>query len=168
MPKDMNEIKVYESYWKFDLALALSVTFIAWGVYLLLNKEDAYKAGPMIIIIMFSIFAIRSIIRWICKRPKLTITNETVTVNADEPWEIHFKDIDSFHLFKYNGHDVIGVRYKQGTEYWAQEEEIVNSRKNRIKYPENLHPGKPYEIYVTNLSMKGQQLCDLLNERVGE
>ena len=42
MPKDMNEIKVYESYWKFDLGLALSVTFIAWGVYLLLNKEDAY------------------------------------------------------------------------------------------------------------------------------
>lgn len=80
------------------------------------NKEGAYKAGPMILILMFSIFAVCSIIRMIWKRPKLIITDEAVTVNAHDPWVVRFEDVQSFHAFKYNGQDVIGVRYKQGTE----------------------------------------------------
>ena len=66
----------------------------------------------------------------------------------------------------HNGQDVIGVRYKQGAENWAPEEEIKESRDSRIRYPENLHPGKPYEIYVTDFSMKSPRLCDLLNGRI--
>ena len=46
------------------------------------------------------------------------------------------------------------------------EDEILDSRKSRVRYPENLHPGKPYEIYANGLEMKGQQLCDLLNQRL--
>lgn len=160
------KIKVYRSFWKFDLGLALCLTFIIWGVYMFQNKEGAYKAGPMILILMFSIFAVCSIIRMIWKRPKLIITDEAVTVNAHDPWVVRFEDVQSFHAFKYNGQDVIGVRYKQGSENWAPEEEIMNSRKSRVRYPENLHPGKPYEIYVTDLSMTCLQLCDLLNERI--
>ncbi len=166
MKHEIEKIKIYKSFWKFDLALALSLTFIAWGVYMFQNRDDAYKAGPMIVILMFCIFAISYIIRWICKRPKLVITDETVTVNTDEPWDVHFEDVDAFHLFKYKGYDVIGVRYKQGSEYWTSEEEILNGREDRRRYPENLHPGKPYEIYIADLSMKGPQLCDLLNERI--
>ena len=163
----MEEIKVYRSFWKFDLGLALCLTFIAWGVYMFQSKDDEYKAGPIILIIMFSIFAICSIIRYLRRRPKLIISDKSVTVNTEEPWVVRFEDVESFYTFQYNGHDVIGVRYKQATEYWALDEDIMNSRKARIRYPENLHPGKPYEIYVADLSMKCQPLCDLLNERLG-
>lgn len=77
-----------------------------------------------------------------------------------------FNDVESFYPTRYNGQDIIGVRYKQGTENWKPEEEILDSRKSRIRYPENLHPGKPYEIYVHDLEIKGQQLCDLLNQMI--
>ena len=162
----MEDIKVYKSFWKYDLGLALSLTFIVWGVYMFQNKDDAYKAGPMILIVMFGIFAFCTIIRYIWRRPKLEITDEAVRVNSDEAWEVRFEDVESFDTFKYNGHDVIEVRYKQGSENWAPEEEIIDSRKSRVRYPENLHPGKPYEIYVTGLSMKCEQLCDILNGRI--
>ena len=166
MQHETEEIKVYHSFWKFDLGLSLSLTFIVWGVYMFQNKGDVYEAGPMILIIMFSIFAIISFIRMIWKRPKLIITEEMVTVNTNEPWTVRFEDVESFYSFKYNGQDVIGVRYKQGAENWAPEEEIKESRDSRVRYPENLHPGKPYEIYVTDFSMKSPRLCDLLNERI--
>ena len=166
MQHETEEIKVYQSFWKLDLGLALSLTFIIWGVYMFQNKGDAYKAGPMILIIMFSIFAIMSFIRMIWKRPKLIITNEAVTVNTNEPWTVRFEDVESFYSFKHKGQDVIGIRYKQGTENWASEEEIKESRNSRVRYPENLHPGKPYEIYITDFSIKCPQLCDLLNERI--
>lgn len=166
MQHEMDTIKIYKSFWKFDLGLALSLTFIIWGVYMFQNKEDDYMAGPMILLLMFGIFAACSIIRMIWKRPKLTITDEAVTVNANDLWVVRFEDVESFHAFKYNGQDVIGVRYKQCSENWAPEEEIMNSRKSRVNYPDNLHPGKPYEIYVTDLSMKCLQLCDLLNGKI--
>lgn len=166
MQNETEEIKIYKSFWKYDLGLALSLTFIVWGVYMFQNKEGAYKAAPMILIVMFCIFAISTILRYMFRRPKLTVTDKAVTVNASEAWDVRFEDVEAFSTFKYNGHDVIGVRYKKGSENWASEEEIVNSRKNRIRYPENLHPGKPYEIYVTDLTMKCQQLCDILNERI--
>jgi hypothetical protein len=29
-----------------------------------------------------------------------------------------------------------------------------------------LHPGKPYEIYVSDLSVRCQSLCEMLNQRL--
>ena len=85
MQHETEKIIIYRSFWKFDLGLALSLTFIIWGVYMFQNKDGAYKAGPVILVLMFSIFAVCSIIRMIWKRPKLIITDEAVTVNANDP-----------------------------------------------------------------------------------
>lgn len=164
----MEGIKVYRSFWKYDLGLALSLTLIIWGIYMFQNKEGAYKAGPIILIAMFGIFAICTIIRYIWRRPKLIITDKAVTVNTYEPWEVRFEDVESFTVAKYQGQEIIEVIFKQGTENWAPQEDIMNSRKSRVRYPENLHPGRPYEIYVADLSMRCQQLCDMLNERIKE
>lgn len=162
----MEEIKIYKSFWKFDLGMALMLTFIIWGIYMLLNKEDGYKAGAMIVIGMFFILAVVSVIRFARRRPHLTISEKALTVNTDEPWQVPFEEVESFVPSKYNGQDVISVRYKQGTPNWASEEEISSSQKSRVRYPENLHPGKPYEIYVSDLTVRCQQLCDMLNDRL--
>ena len=160
----MEIIKVYESSWRNDTGLALSLTFTIWGVYMILTSRS--ENIGMLLVIVFGLFVINAIIKYIWRKPKLIIYDEAVKVNAPEPWEVYFNDVESFYPTHYNGHDVIGVRYKQGTERWKDEEEIVDSRKFRIRYPENLRPGKPYEIYVTDLEIKGQQLCDLLNQRI--
>lgn len=162
----MEEIKIYKSFWKFDLGMALMLTFIIWGIYMLVNKEDGYKAGPIIVIGMFSILAVVSVVRFARRRPHLIISENALTVNTDEPWQVSFKEVESFIPSKCNGQDVIGVRYKQGTPNWASEEAICSSQKSRIRYPENLHPGKPYEIYVSDLSVRCQSLCEMLNQRL--
>ncbi len=161
----MEKIKIYKSFWKLDLGLALCLTFGLWGGYMLRNEKWEFKAGPIILIIMFGIFAIVTVIRYIWRRPQLIITDKAVTVNTYDPWEVRFEDVESFSSLKHKGLEVIAIRYKQGTEHWAPEEEIENSRRARVRYPENLHPGKPYEIYVAGLSLDCQQICDILNDR---
>lgn len=44
--------------------------------------------------------------------------------------------------------------------------EIENGRIFRIRYPENLHPGQPYDIYVTGLAKKPQEILEILNHSV--
>ena len=46
------------------------------------------------------------------------------------------------------------------------DEEIENGRIFRIRYPENLHPGQPYDIYVTGLAKKPQEILEILNHLV--
>ncbi|MBQ6205257.1 MAG: hypothetical protein IJK46_14370 [Prevotella sp.] len=45
-------------------------------------------------------------------------------------------------------------------------QEIESNRIFRIRYPENLHPDAPYDIYVTGLSKKPQEILNLLNEHI--
>jgi len=160
----METIKVYESYWKSDMDLALSLTICIWAVYTIL--KSGYEYSGMILLGLFGFFVIVNILKRIWRKPKLIIYDEGIKVNTSESWTVLFNDVESFYPTRYNGQEVVGVRYKQGTASWKPEEEILDSWKSRIRYPENLHPGKPYEIYVTDLEIKGQQLCDLLNQRI--
>ena len=160
----METIKVYESFWNSDNRLALSLTFCIWAVYMILESQSEHSG--LILLGMFGIFAISTILNYIWRKPKLIIYDQVIKVNSPEPWVVHLNDVEVFYPTSYRGQEAIGVCYKQGTENWKPEEEIVESRKSRIRYPENLHPGKPYEIYVTGLSMRCQQLCDMLNERL--
>lgn len=164
MEKDMETIKVYESYWKSDTDLAWSLTICIWAVYAIL--KSGYEYSGMILLGMFGFFVVINILKRIWRKPRLIVYDSAVKVNTSEPWSVLFNDVESFYPTRYNGQDVIGVRYKQGTELWKPEDEILDSRKSRVRYPENLHPGKPYEIYANGLEMKGQQLCDLLNQRL--
>ena len=160
----METIKVYESFWNSDNRLALSLTFCIWAVYIIL--ESQYEYSGLILLGMFGIFAVSTILDYIRRKPKLIIYEKVLKVYSPEPWVVHLNDVEVFYPTSYRGQEAIGVCYKQGTENWKPEEKIVESRKSRIRYPENLHPGKPYEIYVTGLSMRCQQLCDMLNERL--
>ena len=105
----MEEIKIYKSFWKFDLGMALMLTFIIWGIYMLVNKEDGYKAGPIIVIGMFSILAVVSVVRFARRRPHLIISDNALTVNTDEPWQVSFKEVESFIPSKCNGQDVAKI-----------------------------------------------------------
>ena len=160
----METIKVYESFWKNDNRLAVSLTLCIWAVFMILKSQTEYSG--MILLGMFGFFVFISIINYVWRKPKLIIFDKVLKVNSPEPWVVHLNDVESFYPTIYRGQEIIGVCYKQGTENWKPEEEIKETRNSRIRYPENLHPGKPYEIYVTDLSLKCQQLCDMLNERL--
>ena len=160
----MEAIKVYESFWKSDNRLALSLTICIWAVYSILKSQ--YEYSGMILLGMFGFFVISTIFSYFWRKPRLIIYDQVIKVNSPEPWVVRFNEVEAFYPTRHRGQEAIGVCYKQGTENWKPEEEIRETRNSRIRYPENLHPGKPYEIYVTDLSLKCQQLCDMLNERL--
>ena len=162
----METIKIYESFWNNDTRLAASLTVCIWAVYMILKSQSAYSGT--ILLGMFGFFLLITIFNYLWRKPKLIIFDQVIKVNSPDPWVVHLNDVESFYPTIYRGQEAIGVCYKQGTEYWKPEEEIANSRKWRIRYPENLHPGKPYEIYAGGLQMTCQQLCEMLNERLIE
>ena len=162
----METIKIYESFWNNDTRLAASLTVCIWAVYMILKSQSAYSGT--ILLGMFGFFLLITIFNYLWRKPKLIIFDKVIKVNSQDPWVVHLNDVESFYPTIYRGQEAIGVCYKQGTEYWKPEEEIANSRKWRIRYPENLHPGKPYEIYAGGLQMTCKQLCEMLNERLIE
>ena len=164
----MEKIRIYTSVWKPILAITLSFAFLIWGIYLLNNAESNFKAGPAILKGMFAIYTANFVIGLIWRKPKLIISDESVMVNTYEPWEVRFDEVDSFYLARFKRQDVIGIRYKKDVEAGITDEEIAAERKARVKYPENLHPGQPYDIYVTGMSMKPQEILKLLNEQLKE
>ena len=56
----MEAIKVYESFWKNDTRLAVSLTFCIWAVYMILKSQTKYSG--MILLGMFGFFFFISII----------------------------------------------------------------------------------------------------------
>ena len=75
-------------------------------------------------------------------------------------------EVDSFYLSHFKNQELICIRYKKDVEAGISDEEIENGRIFRIRYPENLHPGQPYDIYVTNLAKKPQEILEILTNLV--
>lgn len=98
------------------------------------------------------------------RRTRLIITDVQLRVNAVEPWVVQLSGVDSFYVDKFKGHTFIGIRYKENT-WEAHKEDITEDRKQRSKAAMQ---GYPYEVYVGGLSMKPQEICDLLNARINQ
>ena len=114
----------------------------------------------------FAFIIANYIIASVIRKPKLIITDYSVTINADEPWEVFFEEVDSFYLSHFKNQELICIRYKKDVEAGISDLEIENGRIFRIRYPENLHPGQPYDIYVTGLAKKPQEILEILNHSV--
>ena len=63
------------------------------------------------------------------------------------------------------GRKIIGIRYKDNIADGITDVEIAKGRKERRKSPLT---GYPYEIYVGDLAMPQQKLCDLLNSKLNK
>ena len=100
---------------------------------------------------------------YIKRKTYLVITDAQLRVNAPEPWVVQLSGVDSFYLDKYKGRQFIGIRYKDNIEGSISDEQIAKYREQRSKASLQ---GYPYEIYVRFLSMKPQEICDLLNARI--
>lgn len=73
--------------------------------------------------------------------------------------------VESFYVGKFKGRKFIGIRYKDNIKGGFPEEVIAEGRKQRSKAALQ---GYPYEVYVSGLTMKPQEICDLLNPRLAD
>ena len=144
----MKKIKIYSKNWNRIVLPAFAILTL---ILLVLGIKMAHNSGSEFNVI---------------RKPKLIITDYSVTINADEPWEVFFEEVDSFYLSHFKNQELICIRYKKDVEAGISDLEIENGRIFRIRYPENLHPGQPYDIYVTSLAKKPQEILEILNNLV--
>ena len=164
----MNEIKINVSIkvWIFILLAVAACWAIIMGVSRAVGGPGAIGANKYHMITMF--ICITSIIlvpAYIKRRTYLVITDHQLKVNASEPWVVQLSGVNSFYVGKYKGHKFIGIRYKDNIEGGITDEWVAKGRKQRFKASLQ---GYPYEIYVRFLSMKPQEICDLLNSRINK
>ena len=162
----MNEIKINVSIkvWVYILLAVAACWAIIMGVSRAVGGPGAIGADKYYMITMF--ICMTSIIlvpAYIKRRTYLVITDQQLRVNAPEPWVVKLSGVDSFYVDKFKGRTFIGIRYKDNIEGDVTDEQIAKYRKQRSKASLQ---GYPYEIYVRYLSMKPQEICDLLNAKL--
>ena len=163
----MEKIKIYSKDWSRIILPAFAFIIVAGIVFgIKIHKEAGREFNPMFMAILLAFVIANYIIASVIRKPKLIITDYSVTINADEPWEVCFEEVDSFYASTFKKQEMICIRYKKDVEAGISDLEIENNRIFRIRYPENLHPGAPYDIYVTGLNKKPQDVLNLLNEKL--
>jgi len=162
----MKEIKINMSpkVWIYTLLAMVVVFAIIMGVSAAIGGPEAIGANKYYMTTLFICVAVFSLVpAYIRHKTQLVITDVQLRVNAPEPWVVQLSGVDSFYVDKYKGRKFIGIRYKDNIEAGITDEEIAKNRKQRSKAALQ---GYPYEIYVSHLSMKPQEICDLLNARI--
>ena len=164
----MNEIKINVSIkvWIFILLAVAACWAIIMGVSRAVGGPGAIGADKYYMITMF--ICMTSIIlvpAYIKRKTYLVITDVQLRVNTPEPWVVQLSGVDSFYVGKFKGRTFIGIRYKDNIEGGITDEWVAKGRKQRFKAALQ---GYPYEIHVRFLSMKPQEICDLLNSRINK
>lgn len=162
----MKEIKINVSpkVWICILLVMIAVFAAIMGISAAIGGPGAIGADKYHMITMF--ICMTSIIlvpAYIKRKTYLVITDAQLRVNTPEPWIVQLSGVDSFYVDKYKGRQFIGIRYKDNIEGGISDEQIAKYREQRSKASLQ---GYPYEIYVRFLSMKPQEICDLLNARI--
>ena len=163
----MEEIKIKVSIkvWIYIILAVAAWWAIIMGVSRAIGGPGVIGADKYYMITMFiGITSIILVPAYIKRKTKLVITDVQLRVNAPEPWVVQLSGVESFYLDKYKGRSFIGIRYKEGT-WETHKENIAVDRKQRSKAAMQ---GYPYEVYVGGLTMKPQEICDLLNSRINK
>ena len=144
------------------------LAFAAMGVDLLSVSSTVNHVIAWLGIVFFGCGGL-VLLFWLLKerltgRPFLTITEESVICNSLRQYVIRFADVESFVLLGGKQEKLIGIHFKKGVEREKLENASIFSFLAR-KY--NLAvSGTQESISVTGVSIKAQELCNLLNERV--
>lgn len=161
----MNEIKIKVSIkrWIFIILATVAIFAVFMGISMAFGntKDNAIWLSVFLLIVL----AINFGRAFLTNNTRLVITDVSIRVNVQEPWIVQLSGVDSFDVDEYKGQKFIGVRYKDNVEGNFPEDLIIKGRKQRLKAALK---GYPYEIYVDGLSMKPQEICDLLNGKLTE
>lgn len=162
----MEEIKINVStkVWVYCILGAIVAMVALLGLRYYIDSNGNWTIISLIFSGVTTIVIVSSM-EFIRRRTRLIITDTSLTINTQEEWIVQFEGVDSFYVDKFNGKTFIGIRYKNNTEEAITEEEIAEGRKRRFKAALQ---GYPYEVYVSGLTMKPHEICDLLNSRINK
>ena len=108
----MKKIKIYSKNWNRIVLPAFAILTL---ILLVLGIKMAHNSGsefnPLFLELYFAFIIANYIIASVIRKPKLIITDYSVTINADEPWEVFFEEVDSFYLSHFKNQELICIRY---------------------------------------------------------
>ena len=162
----MKKIKIYGSKYSPIAGIIMFFAFMVGCMFGMYQSGGKSNNGIIIPAMIFSLYAAIGIITFVIRKPKLIISDYSVMINTNVPWEVLFEEVDSFYPTSYKGQDVIGIRYKKDIEAGITIEEVEDGLSMRKKTL--LNPGEPYDIYVTDLSKKPKDILNLLNQRINQ
>lgn len=181
----MEEIKIYHSLWKNAKQILFCIAFTALGVYVIAKGAQGktlfwawtsiifFGCGGLIIIYDL-------LMQHITHLPYMLITNEYVRVNVThkKKIEIRFADVKSFYLinakvpstkrgrlrFSKMPQIFIGIRYKSEME----QDKLGNAATGEriIRKINSRWVGSQEHLLVVDLTLKPEEVCELLNKRV--
>ena len=168
----MQEIKIYHSVWKSLLLVILgfSFTIFLWRMLQIppANTPFFIKLITWIGLLFLGFCSLYMLFlllhQLLTRQPYLTITDQCVIIKTVRTQVINFADVNSFELITYRNNKFIGIHYKRGV---ANRKNKGANRFDRII--RNLNKrlvNTPETISTTCLTMKTEQLCNLLNERL--
>lgn len=162
----MKKIKIYGSKFSPIVGIIMFFAFMVGCMFGMYQSGGKSNNGIIIPAMIFALYAANGIIAFVIRKPKLIISDYSVMINTNVPWEVCFEEVDSFYPTSYKGQDVIGIRYKKDIEAGITIEEVENGISMRKKTL--LNPGEPYDIYVSGFSKKPKDILNLLNLRINQ
>ena len=170
----MEDIKVYHSLWKNAILVTLSLAFAAIGSFLLIHRPEDNPIIVWTCVIFFGFCGLFML--WLIVKERIThtpyyvITDDRIIVNGGvKVWEVRFADVEQFFIMRIStrrGSSVklIGIRYKRDVEQAKFEESGSVSR--FVRKMNVMLAGSSEGLPAESLTLRPQQLCDLLNERL--
>ena len=159
----MEEIKITVSIKRLIIVFLITAAYIAVMLGIFIAGSDhkvletiIHFVGLMVLYCLYFFY----LGRW----TRLVITDMSLIVKTQEEWVVRLSGVESFYIDKYQGRTFIGIRYKEDT-WEAHKGNLAEDRKRRSRAALQ---GYPYEVYVSGLSMKPQEICDLLNSRINK
>ena len=169
-----SEIRIYQSVWKNMFFAVCCLAFAIVGYLIMIDPSTKWPTkifGGLLNMIFFGyasvFFAIMASHKRICRIPFLIIYANRLEIYKQRNGSYHtinYADVKKFRLVKIHSSKMIAVDYKTTPLIHKFEEasdlkqSIMNFNFNEIGAIEN--------IPVHNLTMKGKEICDILNSRL--
>jgi hypothetical protein len=163
----MEEIKIYHSIRKNIAIMAVCFVFVALGVYQLLHGDHAFIvwAGILFFGIGGLFFVFLMLRERINHRPYYVIADEYVMMDSGmKKWKVSFADVEEFYLINVMSSKQIGIRYKKEIEF--QKMNDASSAGRTIRKMNERIAGVQEALPADDLTIKPQQLCDMLNMKL--
>ncbi len=166
----METIRIYHSTWRMLLLALASLAFAVAGFFMAIHSPKGFHiVVGWIGVVFFGLGGLNMLYVMLKERltgkPFLTITDEAIIKEWMKQTVIRFADVKSFNVVKVERQKFIAVHYKTGVEQQKMDE--VGALDRYIRKQNRRLVGAQETISTTGIGMKAQELCDLLNERLG-
>lgn len=169
-----NPVKVYHSLWKNALLAIACFLFALSGWFLVTSSGTGWSEKVLIEIFGILFFGLGGIIITVLtiyqrfrRIPYLIIYDDRLEFYRQvqrKYYTINFSDVRKFRFYKWHSLHLIAVDYYKSA--YRNKFMEASERKQRLMMFNANITGAVENIFANNLTMKGKEICNLLNARL--